>query len=149
MTNCFSHPSFEKIFEILLIFLYTGLITHENLQEYCFGLFWLSHKFEVRKLKDFCLKILKFQVTTDKLIDGDIINHARRENFCEVKVICSEVLAENLTTLLSKEFPFHKVGKTILLLMFHKLALIKGSIHASDFPLYNQVEEEDEEIEDF
>jgi hypothetical protein len=52
---------FETVFEILLIFLYTGLMTHENLQKYCFGLFWLSHKFEEKRLKDLCLKLLSYK----------------------------------------------------------------------------------------
>jgi hypothetical protein len=110
----------SKVIEAFLLFIYTNLITTQDLKEFLLELFDLSVHLQVKKLQFVCSNNLEDWLTIERA--ETFLTWNRTHNDSKTVEVLATFLASNFQILLKKSFPFHKVGKTILLKIFKKLA---------------------------
>jgi hypothetical protein len=142
------HLISRKAFEAFLLMLYTNTITAEDNDRYYLHLLHLSIQFEVEEVKDLCLKRIMFELQTTEGYMKGFLTDVRTWNYLELKLLCAEYISRNHQALLKNEFPFHSMGKIMLLETFDNFLKSPDKIY--DAPSSKAFhEEEDEEIEDF
>jgi hypothetical protein len=107
-------------FQVFLVFLYTSLIRHAHLKRFIPDLYFLSDYFQVKTLKSLGLKTVRDSLNIENavsylsLIVGSE-DSALKCDFCDF-------IASNYISLSNTDFPFHKVGKNMLFLIFRRMA---------------------------
>jgi hypothetical protein len=120
------HETSRDGFEVFLVFLYTSLIRHAHLKRFIPDLYFLSDYFQVKTLKSLVLKTVRDSLNVENavsylsLIVGSE-DSALKCDFCDF-------IASNHSSLSNNDFPFHKVGKNMLFLIFRRMA---SSCHLS------------------
>jgi hypothetical protein len=106
----------RQAFESFLLFLYTGRIRRVDLEQYIFELYDLCDYFQVKTLKELILEGIKplLTVETAELY----LLRIRTQNEPDLRTIFSTFVAENHVELHENNFPFHQVGKNMLLEIF-------------------------------
>jgi hypothetical protein len=137
----------QKSFEDFLTFLYTNVITEEALKDGLFDLYYLADYFQVGGLKELAVNGFK------KYLNGSNVAHyltmIRSRNILELKTLLLKFIIAHHQVLSKAMFPFHKVGKIMLLKIFKGIAIIsKKSCHLyyhDDFLSLEKFDDDDEE----
>jgi hypothetical protein len=143
----------EKSFEDFLSYLYTNVITEEALKVNLCNLYYLADYFQVFGLKELVINGFK-----KYLKDSNVRNYltivCARNNLGEFKALLVKYIAARHKELSENMFPFHEIGKTMLLKIFKEIATIskielKSHIYYHTNPAEEEeVEEEGEEVND-
>jgi hypothetical protein len=112
----------EKAVEVFFQFLYTGLITGNDLKQFLFELYALSVRFKVKKLKRFCSESLSKYLSVESATA--FLPWIRVHNDLKLQESLADSIGGYHRTLVEKNFPFHKAGKTILAQVFKKISQI-------------------------
>jgi hypothetical protein len=110
----------REAFEIFLLFLYTNLIPNEYFKRFLLQLYDLSDYFQVKKLKDLVLKGIK-KCLTVKTAELYLSRVGYREEH-ELQDTFVAFVAENFCELSQMRYPFHKMGKVMLLQVLETVA---------------------------
>jgi hypothetical protein len=126
----------DKAIEVFFYFLYTSLITSQDLKSYLFELYDLSAHFQVSKLEFVCSDNLQKHLSIETAADFLFWN--RSHNDVKMKEIFAHFLVLHYRSFVKRSFPFHKVGKTVLQFLFKKLAdRVDGPLSGSGFKKFN------------
>jgi hypothetical protein len=117
-----------KAIEAFLLFIYTSLITFQDLKDLLFDLYELSIHFKVNKLQFLCID--NFQRFLNVETAEGFLPWSQTHCNSKMEESFASFLASNYKDLLTKSFPFHKAGKTIILKFFKKLAAIISSTYS-------------------
>jgi hypothetical protein len=125
-----SKPAFDSF----LLFLYTGLVSGDNLNEHLFELYDLSTHFEVKALKNACLQELYDSLSTNNA-ETYLSHISTRTHDLHLATMCAASLTDELSELLRTNFQFHKIGKTMLPLVFKRLGEIEDHYSRHDYTI--------------
>jgi hypothetical protein len=109
----------DETIEVFFSFIYTNLMTTENLKQHLGELYILSDYFEVEKLKRFCQTHLEEYFTADTA--KSFLPWVGSHSDPKVQEILSNYVAGNYRDLIESNFPFHKLGKALLSTLFQKM----------------------------
>jgi hypothetical protein len=115
----------DKAVEVFFHFLYTALITENDLKQFLFELYSLSVRFKAKKLERFCSASLSKYLSVESVTA--FMPWIRVHNDLKLQeslVIIVDFIGGYHRTLVGKNFPFHKAGKTVLLQAFKKITQI-------------------------
>jgi hypothetical protein len=138
-----------EAFEVFLAFIYTNCISEDNMKVFSLDLFDLAVHFEVDSLEELSLRKFRQQTSAESI--EDFLPIVRQINHYKLKLVYAELIATHCVKLVGKNFPFHKVGKIILLQTIRRIGEIYGAhsdprVSSLLSPLQYG---EDEEIEEF
>jgi hypothetical protein len=144
----------RKAFFDFLSFLYTGFITEENLLMSLFELYDLADYFQVVSLKEL-VSLCFMKYLTDETAEI-FLKCIQERDLTAFKGIMANYVAARYFSLSKRNFPFHKVGKTMLSKIFERIVAISRTPDSVKTITFYSVEsisypegEDDEEIEEF
>jgi hypothetical protein len=123
-----------KTIEAFLLFIYTSLITFQDLKDLLFNLYDLSVHFKVKKLQFLCVD--NFQRFLSIETAEGFLSWSQTHCDSKMEETFANFLASNYGNLLAKSFPFHIAGKTMILKFFKKLVANVSSIYSSNVRVY-------------
>jgi hypothetical protein len=134
----------QEAIEVFLLSLYTNSVERKTFVKYWWLLCYLAVKYTVKKLKKLCLQEIASFLNQKRLDAKEEIQFFRSLADSDLNAMFAKFIVENYSRLLKEQFPFHSVGKNIILQVFKKLSEKKRSSSLTDFNVGK-----DEEIEDF
>jgi hypothetical protein len=137
-----SKPAFDSF----LLFLYTGLVSSKNLKVFLFELYDLSVHFGVRALKKGCIQEFYDSLTT-KNAETHLTFVSTRTHDLRLATMYAAFIAEHCSELVLTHFPFHKIGKTMLPLVFKRTVEVRehhSRYYHAKYPKRPEDEDEDD-----
>jgi hypothetical protein len=114
------------------LFLYTGLVSSDNLKGFLFELYDLSAHFGVEALRNACLQELYDSWST---INEEIILSfaSTRTSDLHLATMFAASIADHFSEFVKKSFPFHKIGRTMLPMVFKRMGESRDLHHDNDY----------------
>jgi hypothetical protein len=125
----------KQAFDWFLLFLYTELVSFESLQEFLFELYDLAIHFGVKALRIACIQELYDSLSTENAETylGFVSTRAYDLHFA---TMYAASIAEHYSKLVRNHFPFHKIGKTMLPLVFKRIGEVHGHNSSYGYATY-------------